>query len=403
MKVLQISSELNIGSVGRIAEQIGETILSCGGSSYIAYGREGRDSSSVSYKIGSKFDVYMHVLYTRLTGKHGFASRKATENLIKKIKEIDPDIIHLHHMHGYFINIEVLFNFLAKEKYPVIWTFHDCWSFTGHGAYYENPDYDEWENGIFTYPQIAEYPKSWVDNTRWNYFKKRKLFLAIEDMVIVPVSEWLAQETEKSFLREKKIRVIHNGIDLDVFDIIKTEITIDKKVSNRFVVLGVASPWSQRKGLDYFIELSKLLGNDFQIILVGLSKVQINNLPDNIMGIEKTNCVKQLVEYYNLADVFVNPTLEDTFPTTNLEALACGTPVITFRTGGSPEAISEETGIVVDRGSLEQLKDAIIKIKKVGKRHYTKHCRKRAEVFFDKKNTFLKYIDLYRDILNIKK
>lgn len=401
MKILQISSELNVGSVGRIAEQIGEAIINNGGISYIAYGRESRKSSSISYKIGSRFDIYIHVLYTRLTDKHGFSSKRATKKLVEKIREINPDIIHLHHMHGYFINIEILFNFLAKENYPVVWTFHDCWSFTGHAAYYEKFDYDDWENGIFKDPLTKEYPKSFIDNSKWNYFKKKELFSSIKDMTIVPVSNWLAQETKLSFLRKKDITVIHNGIDLTIFSPITYNLTTKTYPLNqkKFIILGVANPWSKRKGLDYFIKLSELLDDSFQIILIGLSKKQIDNLPSQILGIKKTNNIQQLAEYYSFADVFVNPTLEDTFPTTNLEALACGTPVITFLTGGSPEALSPRTGIIVEKGNLEKLKEAILEVQKLGKTFFSKNCRERAEKLFDKNITFLKYIELYNNIL----
>lgn len=403
MKIFQISSEVNTGSVGRIAEQIGECIIKEGWESYIAYGREGLESSSKTIKIGNKFSVINHGLLTRITDKHGFGSKKATVELVKKIKQINPDIIHLQHMHGYFINIEILFNFLADANIPVVWTFHDCWSFTGHCAYYDFVSCDKWLTQCQSCPQKHEYPKSsLIDNSFNNYNVKKKLFNSIDDLTIVPVSNWLGDETNKSFLKKQKVNVIHNGIDLEKFFIQDNYLEIKNKynIKDKFLILGVASPWNNRKGLKFFVELSKKLNDNYKILLVGLSKQQIEGLPSNIIGIERTENIKQLAELYSAADVFINPTLEDTFPTTNLEALACGTPVITFRTGGSPEAIDNATGIIVEKGDVTGLEEAIYLIQTKSKEFYQKMCRRRAELNFDKNQCFSKYIKLYKEILN---
>ncbi|MGI9581160.1 glycosyltransferase [Chryseobacterium sp. RRHN12] len=402
IKVFQISSELNVGSVGRIAEQIGEAVLVNGWESYIAYARDHQPSSSVSYKIGSAKDLYYHVIYTRLTDKHGFASKKATKKLIDKIKEVDPDIIHLQHVHGYFINIDILFNFLKQADLPVIWTFHDCWSFTGHCAHYEFVGCQKWQSQCKECPQISEYPKSYKDNSYQNYIDKKRLFNSVKNLTIVPVSNWLGDETKKSFLQKNHIEVIQNGIDIDTFFYRDSSLLKEKHLSSgKFVILGVASPWTEKKGLQYFVELAGKLNSDFQIILIGLSKNQIRKLPSNVIGLERTENIQELVGYYSLADVFLNPTLEDTFPTTNLEAQACGTPVITFRSGGSPEAVNEKTGIVVDKQNADQLIEAIYEIKSKTKKYYSIHCRSRAEELFDKRKNFTKYIDLYKRKLGI--
>lgn len=402
IKVFQISSELNVGSVGRIAEQIGEAVLANGWESYIAYARDHQPSSSVSYKIGSAKDLYYHVIYTRLTDKHGFASKNATKKLIDKIKEVDPDIIHLQHIHGYFINIDILFNFLEQSDLPVIWTFHDCWSFTGHCAHYEFVNCQKWQIQCKDCPQISEYPKSYKDNSYQNYIDKKRLFNSVKNLTIVPVSNWLGNEVKKSFLKKNYIEVIQNGIDIDTFFYTESSLLMEKHLSlGKFVILGVASPWTEKKGLQYFVELAEKLNSDFQIILIGLSKNQIRKLPSNIIGLGRTENIQELVGYYSLADVFLNPTLEDTFPTTNLEAQACGTPVITFRSGGSPEAVNEKTGIVVDKQDVDQLIEAINEIKSKTKTYYSAYCRSRAEELYDKKKNFTKYIDLYKRKLGI--
>ncbi|WP_313304611.1 glycosyltransferase [Empedobacter sp.] len=403
LKIFQITSEVNTGSVGRIAEQIGESIINQGWESYIAYGREGLESSSVKIKIGNKFDFIRHGILTRITDRHGFGSKKATIKLIEKIKDINPDIIQLQHLHGYYINIKLLFNFLKEYNRPVVWTFHDCWSFTGHCAHFEFIKCDKWINTCNNCPQKNEYPKSFfIDNSYKNFIDKKKLFNSVENLTIVPVSNWLGDQTEKSFLNKNKIKVIQNGIDLEKFNIQNhcTEIKIKYNVRNKFLILGVASPWNNKKGLNFFIELSKKLNDNYLILLVGLNKHQFENLPSNMIGIQRTENVTQLAELYSTADVFINPTLEDTFPTTNLESLACGTPVITFNTGGSPEAIDDNTGIIVEKGDVDGLENAIKIIKSKGKNFYQKDCRERAEKLFDKKNNFEKYIDLYKEILS---
>jgi len=402
ISIFQISSEVNSGSVGRIAEQIGEQVLEQGWESYIAYARANQPSCSNVIKIGTNFDLIKHGILTRFTDRHGFGSKGATRELINAIKRIKPDIIQLQHLHGYFINIEILFDFLSKSDIPVVWTFHDCWSFTGHCAYYEFIGCDKWQTGCNSCPQKHEYPKSlFLDSSAKNFEDKKRLFNSVKNLTIVPVSNWLGRETKASFLKYQKINVIQNGIDLSKFNIKEIDdIKIKHNIENKFLILGVASPWNNRKGLRYFVELSNRLDSSHQIVLVGLSKEQIKDLPYSIIGIERTENIEELAKLYSAADVFVNPTLEDTFPTTNLEAMACGTPIVTFRSGGSPEAIDSNTGIVVDKDDVDGLEQAIYVIKQKSKDYYRKVCRERAEMFFDKTQCFSKYIELYKTILN---
>ncbi len=400
-KIFQISSELNVGSVGRIAEQIGEEIIAANGESYIAYGRERRESASHAITIGNKWSVIRHVILTRFTDRHGFGSKKATENLIREIRKVNPDIIHLQHVHGYFVNIELLFDYLSSANIPVVWTFHDCWSFTGHCAYYEFIGCEKWKTQCEKCPQIDKYPKSYRDNSYDNFLIKKRLFNAVPNLTIVPVSYWLGEETKKSFLNGNKIEVIQNGIDLETFNICEeTDIREKYHIGDKFLILGVANPWDERKGLKYFLRLAEMIPDDMQILLVGLEEKIIKTLPRNIIGLQRTGNVQELAELYSAADVFVNPTLEDTFPTTNLEALACGTPVITFQSGGSPEAVDEYTGIVVEKGNQQKLYNAVLEIYKNTKLRYKEHCRKRAVENFNKKNAFKKYIELYHSVLN---
>ncbi len=404
-KLLQIAVECNTGSTGTIAEAIGNIAINNGWESYIAYGRFYKPSNSQTYKIESKYEAYIHGLITRLFDSHGKGSLLATKKLIKYIKTIKPDIIHLHHLHGYYINISTLFDYLSLSNIPVVWTFHDCWSFTGHCAHFDYVCCNKWQTECFNCPQKKEYPASYLlDRSKKNYKEKKVLFNSVQNMTIVTVSYWLGGLVKQSFLKKYPIKIIQNGIDINVFSpqnnvqIIRSKY----KLSNKFVILGVAGTWSRRKGLEEFIKLSKHIDNNSIIILVGLNNKQIRSLPSNIIGIKRTENVKELAELYSTADVFVNPTFEDTFPTTNLEALACGTPVVTYKTGGSVEAVSEDTGIIIDKSNVEQLLQAIKTIQNRGKSFYTLKCRERAIKYFNKNERYKDYLYLYNNLLNQK-
>lgn len=399
MKVVQINSVCGFGSTGRIAIDISETLDSKGYENYIIYGRKNSEYKN-SIKIGGQVNIMFHLLESRLLGKHGFYSKGATKELIAKFEEIDPDIIHLHNIHGYYLNVELLFKYLSKVNKKVIWTLHDCWSFTGHCAYYDYVGCYKWKKECHDCPQLKEYPKSLIfDRSKEAYIDKKRLFNSVEDITFVTPSKWLQKELESSYLSSYPSEVINNGINLKEFRPLASNFRKDNNLANKFMILGVASVWERRKGLKYFIELADKLSEDEKIVLIGLSEKQLENLPSNIIGFSRTGSLSELVEIYSTADVFVNPTLEDNFPTTNIESLACGTPVVTFDTGGSPEIIDKDTGIVVTKGDLAGLESAIKIIKVKGKINYSEACVNRAKDNFDKDFTFEKYIELYKKVL----
>lgn len=406
--LLQINVVNNWGSTGRIAEEIGQVAITNDWNSYIAFGRKERESQSNKIKIGNQWDFFWHLLLTRLFDRHGLASKRATRKLITKIEQIKPDIIHLHNIHGYYLNYEILFEYLLKAKIPVVWTLHDCWPFTGHCAHFASIGCNKWQTGCGHCPQKDTYPKSiFIDRSKKNFEDKQKYFTDCKSLItLVPVSDWLADLVFHSFLKKIAIKRIYNGINIDFFSPIskdkKKEILLKYNIKNKFVILGITSVWSIKKGLNDFVQLSKLLPNDSVILLVGLTKKQIDTLPKSIIGIGKTENINELAAIYSTADVFVNPTWEDNFPTTNLEALACGTPVITYRTGGSVEAISDDTGFIVEQGDIEGLVKAIEIIKTNGKDKYSDNCRKRAIANFNKEDRYKEYLDLYKELLNKK-
>lgn len=401
--LFQICLEVNSGSVGRIAEQIGEVAMSYGWESYITYARNHLPSKSQTIKIGNKFDIYWHGMITRLFDRHCLSSTRATKRLIEQIEVSKPDIIQLHHIHGYFLNMRVLFAYLSSIDTPVVWIFHDCWAMTGHCSHFDYVGCEKWKVQCYDCIQKKAYPASLIaDCSKKNFNLKKTLFTSVTNMTIVPVSSWLGSIVQQSYLNKYPVEVIHNGIDIIAFSPQKeaSKLRDDLGFTDSIVLLGVASIWDQRKGLDEFIKLSSLIPDNWKIVLVGLKKHQIERLPKQITGIERTENVQQLATLYTIADVFINPTWEDTFPTTNLEAMACGTPVITYKTGGSVEPISPETGFVVEKGDIDGVVIAIDKVAAIGKNFYSKACRDRALKFFDSKVQYHKYIELYNSLIS---
>lgn len=397
-KLLQINVTANWGSTGKIAEDIGKVAMSNGWESYIAYGRDTNPiSTSKLIQIGNKWDMYYHGLQTRIFDKHGLASKRATRDFIERVKQIDPDIIHLHNIHSYYINYEILFDYLSKAGKPVIWTLHDCWPFTGHCAHFDAVGCNKWKTGCLNCKHKNTFPTAKIlCNSANNYIRKRKAFTSVKNMTFIPVSDWLCNFLDKSFLNEYPKRTIHNGIDINVFS--PANIKNDKK--DKFSIIGVASVWSERKGLNDFIELRKLLPNEYEITIIGLNKKQIDSLPNGIKGIARTNSLAELINFYSSADVYVNPTYEDNFPTTNIEALACGTPVITYRTGGSIEAIDSNTGYIVEQGDISDLVNKIIQVCNDSNKTKTREfCRERAVRLYNKNDKFKEYIELYDSVL----
>ena len=401
ISVLQINTTANWGSTGRIAEEIGQLVVSQGSGSYIAYGRGNPKSKSKLIHIGNDLDMKCHALQSRLFGNHGLASKQVTRIFIKQIDSIKPDMVHLHNIHGYYLNYEILFDYLAQLDIPIVWTLHDCWAFTGHCAYYSYVGCNRWRTLCHDCPQKKSYPSSWfADRSEQNFRDKLHAFTSVRNMTLVPVSAWLAEEVRLSFLKDYPIQVIHNGIDTDVFSpkqICKSNLGLKDK----FMILGVASVWETRKGLDDFIKLRKLLSDDYSIVLIGLDEKQIKQLPKGIIGIRRTNSIQDLVAYYSVADAYFNPTWEDNFPTTNLESLSCGTSVITYHTGGSVEAVDERTGFVVEQGNIAEVANIVEFIKEMGKEHWTFVCRERARNLYDKKERYMEYLHLYEKVVSL--
>lgn len=394
MKVLQITAFSGWGCTGRIALGIHDALVREGHESAIAWGRINTALEKVStIQVGNKYDQMLHGLYTRITDKCGFGSKGVTKEFLKKIEEYKPDLIQLHIMHGYYINLELLFNYIKAKEIPIVWTFHDCWAFTGHCPYFDFVGCDKWKTGCHHCEQKAHHPTSWlINNSSWNYKKKKELLTGIKNMTIVTPSEWLTGLVKKSFLKEYNVEVINNGINLNDFKPTVGYFKKNRGIEDKKIVLGVSSTWVKSKGLEDFIELSKRLSEKYVVVLVGLTKEQKGRLPANIIGIEHTDSIKELAELYTAAEVFVNPTYEDNYPTTNLEAIACGTPVITYDAGGSGEIIKKTGyGLILPKHEIELLSKTIenheFLVKKSG-----------VEIQLSQDTKFEEYVHLYSKI-----
>ena len=396
MKILQINTVCGVGSTGKIAAALLQLLKKKGHEGRIAYGVGEAKSAEPGevYRIVSRQGYYAHNLLSRLTGREGRFSAAATKKLVADIRAFDPDVIHLHNLHGHYLHYEVLFRYLAEAGKPVVWTLHDCWAMTGHCTHFMAVGCEKWKTGCDSCTQLRAYPACYTrGDVPGNYRKKKTVFTSLPDLTLVTPSRWLADAAKASFLGRYPVRVIHNGIDLSVFAPTDSGFRKKHRCEDKFVLLGVAFGWGTRKGLDVFVELAKRLDGRYKIVLVGTDDAVDKQLPDSILSIHRTQDQRELAELYTAADLLVNPTREDNFPTVNLEALACGTPVLTFRTGGSPEAIDESCGAVVACGDVDAMEAQIRRIEK--ERPFTAEACIRRAAAFDAGGRFEEYIRLY--------
>lgn len=404
-KLLHINPVLRTStSTGRIIQEIGAVAIEAGWDNYIAYskGRDGvRESQSKLVPVGSQLSVALHGLVTRFFDMHGLGSKLATRRFIREIERLKPDVIHIHNIHGYFLNYKILFEYLSKADIPVVWTVHDCWLYTGHCYHYASVGCEKWKTQCEKCPQKTAFPTSiLLDRSRQNFNDKKAAFTSLKNLTIVTVSEWMKGEMSHSFLKDCHYQVIHNGIDLNVFDVQPDDKAVREKygLGDKKIILGLASIWSKEKGWDDFVKMSEMLNEDELIVMVGVSEEQQKRLPKNIVAIRRTENVRQLAELYSAATAFVNPTWQDNYPTVNLEAIACGTPVVTYRTGGSIEVITEDTGRIVEQGDVTGLLKAVREIAEKGKVQYTAKCRAFALENFRKEDRYADYLKLYESL-----
>ncbi len=402
MKTVQINM-CSDGSTGKIMLQIAETARRSGHSAVTFSTHQ----FQVKYKklpnapeghvyFGTFFENAIHYILGSRIGFNGCWSFFSTKRLISKLKKIKPDVLHLHNLHGFCINLPLLFGYIKKYNVKTIWTLHDCWAFTGHCPHFDMIGCEKWKEGCYDCPQHTAYPKCSKDRSEPMWNKKREWFSDVPNLTLVTPSEWLGGLAKQSFLKKYPVKVINNGIDLSIFKPTKSDFRSKYGCENKHIVLGVAFGWSERKGLDVFIELSKRLAENYQVVLVGTDEKTEALLPDNIISVRRTQNQSELAEIYSAADVFVNPTREENYPGVNMEALACGTPVVTFATGGSPEIPDSTCGCSVEKNDIDSLEKQIKRICEE-KPYSAEACLVRAKAF-DMYGRFKEYINLYEVI-----
>ena len=399
-KLLQINVAANWGSHGRIAEEIGLEAMAQGWESYIAYGRYANPSKSHIVKIGDLFDHCLHGAQSLLLDRHGLASCGPTKKLIKEIEQIKPDLIHLHNIHGFYLNYPILFRYLSTVDIPVVWTLHDCWAFTGHCAWPIHGHCDRFQEQCCHCPlQSKGYPKSFLlDRSRSNFKLKKRYFRSLQDLHLVTVSRWLEQQVRLSFMQDMDIRTIYNGLDTEVFRPSGTPPT--SVTDGHPLVLGVCNAWYDWKGLDDMATLREILPDDYEVMVVGVNEDQMHRLPEGITCIRRTDSVSQLAEIYSQADVFVNPSKVESFGMTTAEALSCGTPSIVYDTSACPEVVDNLTGRVVPLGDVNALAKAVMEICSLpGREAMRQACRERAIRLFNRQDRYKEYLQLYNEVL----
>lgn len=393
LKLLQINLG-NYGSTGTIMANIGEIVEQLGGQSYYAFPDSRTNRKKFvknSILIGTRLERNIHLKLAYYTGLNGYFSILSTYRFLRKVDSIKPDIIHLHNLHNCYINLPILFKYLKKRKIPVVWTLHDCWAFTGQCAHFSAVGCNKWKTGCYSCPQYMLYPDSNVDRTKYMYLKKQRWFTGIPNLTLITPSRWLAGCVGESFLSEYTVKVIQNGIDLEVYKPTESSFREKYQCEDKFIILGVSFGWTERKGLDVFVELALILPGEFQVVLVGVSEEQKKLFPEKYITLGITSNVKELVEIYSAANVLLNPSKEETMGLVTVEALACGTPVVVSNLTAVPEVVSSECGVIVEEYSTKAFASVLLNMPQF----LPDDCIKQAKKF-DRNIKYNEYVDLYK-------
>lgn len=405
MKVLQINAIFGYGSTGVIAKEILEEVIVSNGEAYAAFMKR-RYKMDINFlsgyiEIGNQFDQMIHAIKSRFLGEQGFYSKKATKKLISKIDNVNPDIIHLHNLHNNFINIDLLFNYILEKKIPTVITLHDTWFFTGKCCHFLYDNCDRWKEKCGKCPRQKKEIKSiFFDKSEKDLFRKKKLIGENPYVYVVGCSDWLTSCAKKSILQNKVVKTINNGIDLEIFSPQKNSLKNELGLDGKKIILGMANKWLSNENKHTFDYVTSNMEENCVLVLLGCNNKQIkNNKKQNVIMIGFLEDRTKLACFYSMADVFGNVTKVDSFPTVNLEALACGTPVVTYDSGGSAETVDQKTGSVVYYGDYKTFLLQINRILNDGKENYESECVNRAHRCYNKKSKFKEYLDLYKKIL----
>lgn len=398
MIVVQINAVYEYSSTGRTTKEMHEFFTNQGWDSYVFVASSDKYDNRV-IKVGNVIDYKLHALTSRITGKQAYYSRISTKHIISRLKDINPDVVILRNLHSNYISFPDIMNYLAKNNIAVIIVLHDCWFFTGHCCYYTDSGCEKWRNVCGKCPSLKMYNKSlFLDKTTWMLKQKEKYFKEIKRLAIVGVSEWITNEARKSILKDSLyLKTIYNWIDMSIFHP-KNAVELRKKLDlqGKFVAIGVAQTWSEVKGIDIFLKLAHEM-KDVQFVLVG-NMPDIYQLTENIKSVGVVSSVDELSQYYSMADVMVNPSVQETFGKVTAEALCCGTPVIIQDATANPELIGEDCGYVIDFQNFEDVRQSMSMVMKNGKEYYTQHCIKHAMEKFNKETLLSEYVALIQTL-----
>ena len=398
MRVLFVNLVYGTGSTGKIIADIMNLLKKVGNDVKALYGTGACSDNADAVRVSGKFGYYFHNAVSRLTDHAGLYSWAATRRMIREIRAFQPDLIHLHTLHGFYVNYEMLFRFLKKANIPVVWTLHDCWTFTGHCTHFSQANCTQWKTLCRDCKLLYRYPQCyWKGDVKRNYLRKKRAFTDVNNLTVTTPSQWLADQVAESFLRDYPRIVIPNGIDRTVFRPQASSLRETYHLENKKIVLGAANAWNARKGLPDLLTLAERLGPDYQVVLIGLTEKQLPEIPPNVLGLLRTADQMELAQWYSAADVFVNPTYEETFGLTTVEAQACGTPVVVYETDGCPETVAPGNGQLTPQGDLSALERAVRDITDSGLRaDQLKMAR------FDKEVVYQAYIRSYETVLSAR-
>lgn len=399
MKVLFVNMAYGAGSTGKIIADIMDLLKKNGNDAKALYGTGEQSHNADAVKVSGKLGYYFHNAASRLTDHAGLYSWAATRKIIREIKAFQPDLIHLHTLHGFYVNYEMLFRFLKEADIPVVWTLHDCWAFTGHCTHFSQAKCTQWQTECQDCKLLRRYPRCyWRGDVRRNFLRKKRAFTGVKNLTITTPSQWLADQVSHSFLRDYPRTVIPNGTDCRIFRPQSSGLRKKYRLEGKKIVLGVANVWNARKGLPDMLTLADRLGSAYQVVLIGLTERQLPDIPANVLGFLRTANQAELAQWYSAADVFVNPTYEETFGLTTVEAQACGTPAVVYRTDGCPETVAPGNGRLVPQGDMQALEDAVRDITNGSCRA---DSQKAAQ--FDKDAVYQDYLGLYENVLSALK
>lgn len=399
MKVLLINMAYGAGSTGKIIADIMDMLKKNGNDVKALYGTGEQSHNADAVKVSGKLGYYFHNAASRLTDHAGLYSWAATRKMIREIKAFQPDLLHLHTLHGFYVNYEMLFRFLKEADIPVVWTLHDCWAFTGHCTHFSQAKCTQWQTECRDCKLLRRYPQCYGrGDVRRNFLRKKRAFTGVKNLTITTPSRWLANQVSRSFLRDYPRTVIPNGIDRRIFRPQSSGLRKKYRLEDKKIVLGAANVWNTRKGLPDMLTLADRLGSAYQVVLIGLTERQLPDIPANVLGLLRTANQTELAQWYSAADVFVNPTYEETFGLTTVEAQACGTPVVVYRTDGCPETVASGNGRLVPQGDMQALEDAVRDITNGSCRADPQRAAQ-----FDKDAVYQDYLELYENVLSALK